>query len=356
MNTTPMGSSASTEAVAASDARIVYLFRAARRDGRIHPLQHLVQRHRADPGAAARTVGALRTAAAPVALPARGLHGPIDREQLRLRVRELPALPQAALEALAVLRDDEASAERCSDLIGRDQALVARTLRLANSAFYGVPGRVGSIRDAVHLLGRRTLCSVLTVATVSQQFDARSCPHFSFSGFWRHALAVALAARGLARALGSDEDWAFTAGLLHDIGRLALAAHFPAEMDAAITCSHAEDAELASIESEMLGIDHLEVAAQVAAQWKFPPEVVQAIASHHASPAAAAGGGPSLADIVHAADAMAHALDLADDPNEMVPAIDSAAWERLALAPRVCLNLLHDTETGVADLCQAMGL
>ena len=355
MNTSPTGSPASTEAVAARDARIAHLFRAARREGRIHPLQHLIQRHRADPDAAACVGYALGTPAVLVALPPRGLLSPIDREQLRLRVRELPVLPQAALEALAVLRDDKAGTDRCGELIGRDQALVARTLRLANSAFYGVPGRVGSIRDAVHLLGRRTLCSVLTVATVSQQFDARSCPQFSFGGFWRHSIAVALGARGLARALGSDEDRAFTAGLLHDIGRLALAAHFPAEMDAAIARSHAVDAGLASIESEMLGIDHVEVAAQVAAQWRFPPEVVQAIAGHHA-PAAAAAGGPSLADIVHVADAMAHALDLADDPNEMVPAIDSAAWERLALAPRVCLNVLHDTETGVADLCQAMGL
>ncbi len=280
---------------------------------------------------------------------------PIDREQLRLRVRELPALPQAALEALAVLRDEEASAERCGELIARDQALLARTLCLANSAFYGVPGRVGSIRDAVHLLGRRALISLLTVATVSRQFDQHSCPQFVFAGFWRHAMAVALAAHGLAHALGGDEDLAFTSGLLHDIGRLALAAHFPAEMGATIARAHEMDSGLVAIEQEMLGTDHVEVAAQVAAQWKFPPEVVQAIASHHA-PVAAAGGGPSLADIVHVADAMAHALDLACDPNEMVPSINGAAWERLALAPRVCLKIFHDTETGVADLCKAMGL
>ena len=279
----------------------------------------------------------------------------IDREQLCLRVRELPALPQAALEALAMLRDEEASAERCGELIARDQALLARTLCLANSAFYGVPGRVGSIRDAVHLLGRRALISLLTVATVSRQFDQHSCPQFVFAGFWRHAMAVALASHGLARVLEADEDLAFTSGLLHDIGRLALAAHFPAEMGAAIARSHTVDAGLASIEHEILGTDHVEVAAQVAAQWKFPPEVVQAIAGHHA-PAAAAGGGPSLADIVHVADAMAHALDLTEDPNEMVPAIHGAAWERLALSPRVCLKVFHDTETGVAALCQAMSL
>ncbi len=279
----------------------------------------------------------------------------IDREQLRLRVRQLPALPRAALDALAMLRDDNASSERCGELIGRDQALAARTLRLANSAFYGVPGRVGSIRDAVHLLGRRTLGSLLTVATVSQQFDAHTCPTFQFSGFWRHTLAVALASRGVALAQGDDGDQAFTVGLLHDIGRLALAAHFPAQMGAAIGRSQETDAGLTDIELQVLGTDHSEVGAQVAAQWHFPADVVQAIASHHA-PAAVPGGGASLADIVHVADAMAHALDLAGDPQEMVPVIDIAAWDRLALAPRAVLQVFHDTESGVAELCLAMGL
>jgi putative nucleotidyltransferase with HDIG domain len=279
----------------------------------------------------------------------------IDREQLRLRVRELPPLPRAALDALAMLRDDNASSERCGELIGRDQALAARTLRLANSAFYGVPGRVGSIRDAVHLLGRRTLGSLLTVATVSRQFEAGTCPTFQFSGFWRHTLAVALASRGVALAQGGDEDQAFTVGLLHDIGRLALAAHFPAQMGAAIQRSQEADAGLTEIERQVLGTDHGEVGAQVAAQWHFPAEVVQAIAGHHA-PSAVAGGGASLADIVHVADAMAHALDLAGDPHEMVPAIDNAAWDRLALAPRTVLQIFHDTESGVAELCLAMGL
>ncbi len=278
---------------------------------------------------------------------------PIDAEQLRQRVRDLPALPRATLDALAALRDDEATSAQCADVIGRDQALAVRTLRLANSAFYGVSGRVGSLRDAVHLLGRRTLCSVLTLASVTQQFRPEDCPPFNFAGFWRHAVATGLVARALARQHDFDEDQAFTAGLLHDVGRLALATHFPRASAAAMLRASSLDAALHEIEHALLGTDHLAVGAQVAAQWHFPPEVVRAIAQHHDPEES---GATSLADIVHVADAVAHALDLAGDPQEMVPQVQAASWDRVVPAPRALLPIFADTEASVAALCSALGL
>jgi putative nucleotidyltransferase with HDIG domain len=332
-----------------ADGRIQHLFRGARREGRIHPLQHLVQRYRQGAGSATAAV----PLPAPGPLPA--ACAPIDGARLHRCLRQLPALPQAALQALGALRDDGASAERCAELIGHDQALAARALRLANSAFYGVPGRVGSLRDAVQLLGRRPLASLLTLATVAAQFDARSCPPLSFAGFWRHAIATALAAHAIARALSRDEDQAFTVGLLHDIGRLALAVHFPAQTAVALAHAREVDRGQAEVEHQLLGTDHQAVGAQVAAQWSFPPEVVQALAEHHA-PQPVGAGVASLADIVHLADAVAHALDLARDPHDIVPVLDPNAWDRLALATRALPAIFGETEAGVAELAQLMGL
>jgi len=329
------------------EARIQHLFRGARRDGRIHPLQHLVQRYR-------QAVPAQR-AAEPLPVTVPMACAPIDAASLHRCLRELPALPQAALQALGALRDDKASAERCAELIGHDQALAARALRLANSAFYGVPGRVGSLRDAVQLLGRRPLASLLTLASVAQQFDARHCPTLSFAGFWRHAIATALAARAIARALSFDEDQAFTVGLLHDIGRLALATHFPDQTAVALARVRELDRGQAEAERQLLGTDHQAVGAQVATRWSFPPEVVQALAEHHA-PQPVSGGVASLADIVHLADAVAHALDLAGDPHDIVPAVEPEAWDRLALATRTLPDIFGQTEAGVAELAQLMGL
>lgn len=278
----------------------------------------------------------------------------IDPALLQRRVSELPALPQVALQVLAILRDETARTERCGEVIAQDQALTARTLRLANSAFYGVPGRVGTIRDAVHLLGRRTLGALLTVATVSAQFSATSCAGFDFGAFWRHSIGAALAARALARGLQLDEDLAFTAGLVHDIGRLALATHFPLEMSAAIEQALGTDTDLHTSERAVLAIDHADVGALIARHWHFPPEVVHAIGQHHRPDAA--GTQPTLTDIVHLADAITHALDLARVENESVPAIDLLAWDRLALRPDRILAVFEQTEAGVAELCDALGL
>ena len=93
-----------------------------------------------------------------------------DSPEFARRMTELPPLPAAVAEVLDALRHGPPSLERCVELIERDPALAARTLRLANSAFYGVSGRVASLSDAVHLLGRHTLSTLLTAATVKAQF------------------------------------------------------------------------------------------------------------------------------------------------------------------------------------------
>lgn len=281
----------------------------------------------------------------------------IDPALLRRQLGELPALPQAVMEVLAILRRENASAADCAERIARDQAMTVRTLRLANSAFYGMPGRVATIHDAVHMLGRRTLGALLTTAAVSAQFGRCRCPGFDFQAFWRHALGTAIAAQSLARELASDDDLAFTAGLLHDVGRLALATYFPAELGAALAKARADDAPLLVAERSVLGIDHTQVGAMIAARWHFPAAVAEAISAHHAPPAPA---GPathaSLTDLVHVADAIAHALDLSGADDEMVPDIETSAWARLALSPMQCLRVFERTETGVAALCQALGV
>ncbi len=279
----------------------------------------------------------------------------IPPEALQRCLGNLAPLPQATLDALQALRDESQGSEACAEMLGHDPALAARALRLANSAFYGVPGRVTHLRDAVHLLGRRTLSSLLTVALLASQVEARAGAPLSTAAFWRHALGAAFAARGIAEALHLDAELAFVTGLLHDIGRLTLVAHFPRELRAAIQLAQGTDQGITEVEEEHLGTSHVQVGAMVALHWRFPPGVAQAIALHHA-PVAAAEGRASLSDVVHLADAVAHALDLNADPHERVPPLDPGAWERIALPPRVLLPVLRAAERGVAELSLALGI
>lgn len=280
----------------------------------------------------------------------------IDPAALCARVSSLPVLPQAVIEALRILRSDQASADDCAERISCDQALAARTLRLANSAFYGMPGRVATIRHAHDVLGRRTLGALLTTAAVSTQFGHGSGPGFDFASFWRHALGTAVAAQALALETGADDEQAFIAGLLHDIGRLALAAYFAESLAGAVLAARAQDLPLVVAERQLLGVDHAEVGAMIAAHWHFPIVVVAAILEHHEPAQGGTAAPPTMTCLVQAADAIVHALDLNGAEDEAVPVVSDATWDHLGLTPAQVLRVFERTEAGVEALSEALSL
>jgi len=328
--------------------RLCRLFRHSLTAGQVHPLVHVMLRHGDVQGGLQVPRGTSAHGTLPLAASAR-----IDPGVLRQRIVQLPSLPQAVLDVMRILGDDDASTSDVADRIERDQALTARTLRIANSAFYGVPGRIGTIRNAIGILGLRTVGTLLTTAAVSAQFASAKCPEFQFGMFWRHAIATALMARGLARQLRLDEDIAFTAGLLHDIGRLALATQFPIETGKALRYARDMDVPILDAERQLLDTDHLAVGVLIASQWRFPALVVAAIEHHHAP---GPGTAPTIVDVVHVADAFAHALDPSASAEEAVPSVDLQAWGRLELSVSQCLPVLATTITGVAGLCEALAL
>jgi putative nucleotidyltransferase with HDIG domain len=319
----------------------------------VHVLQHLLQTWRAQRGVAPGAHAAPQAGLYSVPpKPPAARHASIDLGELHKRITQLPALPRAAAAALAMLRDDGSSAEDCARCIATDQALTARVLRLANSAFYGVPGRVGSVNRAIQMLGKRTLRAALTTVALAGQFSAVSCEGFRFDGFWRHTIGTAIGAEAIARACALDDETAFTAGVLHDIGRLALAAHFPRETAAMLELARAQDLPWLEAERIALGTDHAVIGTAIALHWHFPAAVQAAIATHHAPQAD--GAAPGMADVIHVADAIVHALDLAGDADEAVPDIDPQAWTRLGLSGEQVLSLFQCIEQGVTALCAAL--
>lgn len=355
----------------AAQQRVNHLFRTLTRAGMVHPLHHAVLQYRggddamAAPVAAALGAGMLGAPGPATTLPGTAAAATeADTEHILQHIQTLPALPQAALQALAALRDENTTPEHCAEQLGRDLALAARTLKLANSAFYGLAGRVSGLRDAVSMLGRRTLCSAVTALIVSEQLQAQRCEGFDFADFWRHAAGTAIAARSIARALRLDEETAFTAGLLHDIAHLAMAAHFPEQLSPLLQHAAALDRPVYQVEAECMAHDHAELGARLIEQWRLPATVAAAVRHHHRPPlpfgerggAALRPEPPDLADVVHAADAIAHALDLSGAADESVPAIDLASWGRLNLKRTALPGIFAETEQGVVALCSALGL
>lgn len=275
---------------------------------------------------------------------------PIARDELLAALRDLPPLPSVVLELVESLGHEELSAEQYAVKISRDQALAAKTLRLANSSFYGRGRQVRSVAEAIGVLGLRTVRGVVTAAGLAGSF--RRHPGFDHDAFWRHSIGSALCAQALAGELGRDDaDLAFTVGLLHDIGRLALASAFAPAYAEVEQWRRDQDCPDGDAERAVLGIDHAEVGGLIARQWNFAPAIVDAIRQHHAPPADA---GLTLTGIAHVADAVAHALGLGGNADEAVPALVQPVWTACRLDDAACMRLFAHTEAQFETVCEAL--
>ncbi len=274
----------------------------------------------------------------------------LSREQVVSGLINLPALPTVVCELLASFSNEDIDIGQLARQISWDQALTARLLRVANSSFYGLQGRVATINDAIVLLGFRAVRSMVLAVSVSGIFRADHCLGFNPQAYVRHSIATGLAARGLALSTRHNPELAFTAGILHDIGKLALANCFAGHYAKALAYREQHDCPLLVAERDVLGVDHAMVGGMLADIWRFPPSLHSAAAEHHAPSGSAAD---SLADITHVANAIAHGLGLERTDSEMVLAVDQTAWQRLALDGVKISAVLHQVTDGLDEACMA---
>lgn len=251
----------------------------------------------------------------------------VTDEQVAARVKTLPPLPQVWHALDDALRSDTASPDHIVRLVACDPGLTAVTLKLANSPFYGASGRVVSLRDAVQILGVQTLSAATMTASVMARFDPAACPAFDIASSWRHALGTAVCAQFLAEPRGIDPCAAYTAGLLHDIGTLALATSFPDVFNETLAWAARHDVPPIDAERELLGIDHAVVGGMVARHWRLAPAIADAVRQHHDVPD---GPSASLNDVLHISDNIVHALDVSHAADDFVPPLDIGAWARVA--------------------------
>jgi putative nucleotidyltransferase with HDIG domain len=270
-------------------------------------------------------------------------------EQMLQDIRQLPSLSVVVLEILDSFKDEGLKVPELVRKIGRDQALAARVLRVANSAFLGFPSKVASINEAVVVLGFHAVRSLALAAGVIQQFPPGDGRAFDRLAFWQHAIGVGVVARVLAQKLGRNQEEAFTAGLLHDIGRLVLDTYFHDGFLQVLALAAAEDCSLVEAEKRLLGMDHAEIGFEVARQWKFPLPVQLSIRGHHGPD----GEVSDLADLVHFANVLAHGLEIGNSGYDQVPPLAAGAWQRLGLdwdAVAACLPEIERLNAGATLL------
>jgi putative nucleotidyltransferase with HDIG domain len=268
-------------------------------------------------------------------------------EQLAVGVQDLPSLPAVVMELLSSIEQEDIDISVLAKKVSYDQALTAKTLRLANSSTYGLQVKVTTIQQAITFLGFQTTRNLITAAAITGCFPSGRCVGFHDKGFWRHSIATAACARALARRMRFNQDIAFTAGLLHDIGRLVLVTGHP-DAYAQVVAWHAQHGgDWQDAEQAILGIDHVDAGVALADHWNFSSTMRQAIAYHHAPDIHGAG---FLAAIVHVANAIVHALDLAGEDDELVPRVSSVAWDAMGLNEEAYLHLFRETELQFGEM------
>jgi len=254
---------------------------------------------------------------------------------------DLPSLPAVVMELLNSIDQEDVDISVLAKKVSHDQALTAKTLRLANSSLYGLQVKVTTIQQAITYLGFQTTRNLITAAAITGCFAEGHCPGFDHKAFWRHSIATAACGKVLARQMRFNQDYAFTAGLLHDIGRLVLVSCFPEQYAEAIAYRDAHDSFMLDAERTVLGVDHVDAGMALAEHWNFSDTMRLAIGGHHDPEAPGAG---FLAAIIHVADAIVHALDLSQNEHDLVPPVSSVAWTALGLDESVYLQLFRETE------------
>ncbi|MBI4643650.1 MAG: HDOD domain-containing protein [Deltaproteobacteria bacterium] len=246
---------------------------------------------------------------------------------LRLVVSQLdslPSLPDLYAQIMKELQSEYSSIRKIGEIISKDIGMTAKVLQLVNSAFFGHIRHVSSPAQAAELLGLETIKTLVLSVKIFSQFDRFNLPNFSVKGLWDHSMATGVFSRTIAiREKQTQEviDDAFMAGVLHDAGKLILAANFARQYREVIETTQQRHLPLWQAENQVFGVTHAKVGAYLFSLWGLPYSIVEAIAFHH-DPSAAPQKefGPLTA--VHAANYLEHHRRQGDaDKGE---AVDSA--------------------------------
>lgn len=246
------------------------------------------------------------------------MHRLLQDRQLQMllsRIRTFPARPSVYTEVMREIRSESASPHAVGELVAKDLAISAKLLQVINSAAFGLSQKVTAPGDAVLLLGMETTASLILGIEAFAQLDQLNAAEFPVDDLWNHSQHVAHAARAAAQYVTRDASIAhdaFTAGLLHDLGKLALAMNFPEEYQFALAMASEKNLEIWEAEKQVLGASHAAAGAYLLSLWGLPSSIIRAVAGHHDSSASLPADFSALT-AVHLANFLEHSRALPEE-------------------------------------------
>ena len=219
------------------------------------------------------------------------------------KVTVIATLPEITARIVATVEDPKSTASHLHKIVTHDPALVTRILKVVNSAFYGLPGQIGSVERAIVLLGLNAVKNIAVAASLGQLFrGVKLCNGFTAKDLWTHCIAVAVTARELAKQIKVPiHDEAFLAGLIHDVGMLVQLHVAPDKLRTVCEQIAAQGGDYCAAERDVMGFDHQMLGLGLTEQWKFTRSC-QLVAGYHHQPAILTDNHRLLVTLVHAAD------------------------------------------------------
>jgi len=257
---------------------------------------------------------------------------PQEIERAMGGISNLPTLPTVVANMIRLVDNPRTSARDLERHISTDPALTAKILRLVNSAYYGFPNRIGTVSLAVVILGFDTVKAMgLTVSVFNMFSGADHEDGFDAEGFWEHSFGCALVAEILSKMVRyRAKGEAFTAGVLHDIGKIALDQFMPSRFERVIRTVRAGTMHIARAEREVLGVTHAEVGGWLAQLWHLPHHLTESLLLHHDPGKAEID--PTLTAIVHLADVVCRTKGIGSGGDPTIPRLDPTVWSTLQLS------------------------
>ncbi|NWF98760.1 MAG: HDOD domain-containing protein [Nitrospirae bacterium] len=251
--------------------------------------------------------------------------------------KSLPTLPGIVLKISKLAEDDKSSVNEIARLISSDHILSAKVLKLVNSPFYGFSGRVSTISNALILLGVNVIRSLALSSSIFEIMEK------SVVGLWEHSFGAAVAANTIAKILQlPDAEEISTAALLHDIGKAIIKIKLEEDYNQLISIIKEKDISMIDAEHEFLGTGHPEIGEWIARTWFLPEKLIEPIACHHNVKKSVIHKTKTAA--VHLADILVKASDFGFSGDDIVPRIQTEAWDKLDLNEKILEEIVQETE------------
>ena len=239
------------------------------------------------------------------------------KDNILKSVKELPPMPQVVVKTQELITDSNADAKKIAETIETDQAIATKVLKVANSSYYGMSGKISSISHASVVLGHKILGEVVTLAGAEGLLDG-DLPGYGYDSkdLWKHSLAVAFGSKLLSNPDNPDlTKEAHMAGLIHDAGKIILDSYIAEKKEEFESYMEKEEKTSLEAESHYFGFNHAEIASEVCKKWNFPETINLAIKYHH-QPSASEGN--QLSYILHMADYIAILSGIGYDADDVL--------------------------------------